>query len=134
MFVYLFFFLAKLSLCADDDEQDDPFVKPAVISDFINARQMRNVTFSGRKGLAPIICQYFTKPIVDLLQSLQPAVLELRAMHFKSFDGIIVKGQARGIALFPDLTINECNFDEGNIHAIQINGPQIYDEDDESAE
>jgi hypothetical protein len=44
-------------------------------------------------------------------------------MYFQSFDGMVVKGEARGMAKFADLFIVDCTFNEGNQHAIHILGP-----------
>lgn len=104
------------------DEIDIPLA-PAILSDFITARQVRNLTMSGKKELAPINGRFFTKPLVTLLQSLQPTVLQFRSMMFQSFDGMIIKGEARGFAKFADIMIYDCNFEGGNQHAIHIEGP-----------
>ncbi|KAK8860483.1 hypothetical protein M9Y10_012148 [Tritrichomonas musculus] len=106
-------------------------LNPAILSDFITAHQIRNLTMSGKKELAPINGRFFTKPLVTLLQSLQPTVLQFRSMMFQSFDGMVIKGEARGFARFADVMIYDCNFNEGNQHAIHIEGPS---QDSESME
>ncbi|OHT01304.1 hypothetical protein TRFO_31889 [Tritrichomonas foetus] len=78
---------------------------------------------SGKKELAPINGRFFRKPLVNLLQSLQPTVLQFRSMMFQSFDGMVIKGEARGFAKFADILIYDCNFHGGNQHAIHIQGP-----------
>ena len=109
---------------ADDVVNDgDIPLNPAILSDFITAHQIRNLTMSGKKELAPINGRFFTKPLVTLLQSLQPTVLQFRSMMFQSFDGMVIKGEARGFARFADVMIYDCNFNEGNQHAIHIEGP-----------
>lgn len=98
--------------------------EPAYLSDFINSRQLRNLTVSGKKELKPIIGQYFFKPLVELTQSLNPTILQLHNMYFKSFDGIVINGEARGIARFADLIVYGSTFIDGNSNAIKIHGPE----------
>jgi hypothetical protein len=114
-------FIAALSLT--EEEQDDLILKPAHLSDFITARQVRNLTVSGQKELAPIYGRYFRKPLIELLQSTQPHALQLRSMYFQSFDGMVIKGEARGMARFANIVVYDCTFNEGNQHAIHILGP-----------
>ncbi|OHT00628.1 hypothetical protein TRFO_32651 [Tritrichomonas foetus] len=71
----------------------------------------------------PISSQYFTKPMFNLLQSLQPTFLTLRTLTFTNFDGMLVNGDARGLAKFADVFIYDCNFKDGNTNMISINGP-----------
>ena len=78
---------------------------------------------SGKKELAPINGRFFRKPLVNLMQSLQPTTLQFRSMMFQSFDGMVIKGQARGFAKFADILVYDCNFQGGNQHAIHIEGP-----------
>jgi hypothetical protein len=115
--------LASLSYCLSEEEQDELILTPAHLSDFITARQVRNLTVSGKKELAPINGRYWKKPLVELLQSQSPTVLQLRSMYFQSFDGMVIKGEARGIAKFADIVVYDCTFNEANQQAIHIMGP-----------
>ena len=115
------FFALVVSLT--EEEQDELILTPAHLSDFVTARQLRNLTVSGKKDLGKIYGQYFRKPMFELLQSTQPTLLQIRQMYFQGFDGMIVKGVARGTAKFADVYIYDCTFNEGNQHAIHIHGP-----------
>jgi hypothetical protein len=115
--------LAASGYCLTEDEQDELILTPSHLSDFITARQVRNLTVSGKKELAPVYGRYFRKPLVELLQSQQPTVLQLRSMYFQSFDGMVIKGEARGIAKFADIVVYDCTFNEANQQAIHIMGP-----------
>jgi hypothetical protein len=115
--------LCVVAFSLTEEEQDELILKPDHLSDFIAARQVRNLTVSGKKEIAPIYGRYFRKPLIQLLQSTQPHLLHLRSMYFQSFDGIVVKGEARGMARFADLIVYDCTFNEANQHAIHIMGP-----------
>jgi hypothetical protein len=128
----LIFSLLACSMSLTEEEQDELILTPPHLSDFVAARQVRNLTLSGKKELAPIYGRYFRKPLIQLLQSTQPHVLQLRSMYFQSFDGMVIKGEARGMAKFADIIVYDCSFVEGNQHAIHILGPsqnQRYAED-----
>ena len=114
--------------CFSEEEQNELIFQPAFLSDFITARQFRNLTVSGKKEFAPINGRFFRKPLVNLMQSLQPTMLQLHTLHFQSFDGMILKGEAHGLANFPNILIHNCNFVGGNQHAIHIRGPEIFQE------
>jgi hypothetical protein len=117
------FLLAGIAKSLTEEEQDELILRPDHLSDFIAARQVRNLTVSGKKEIAPIYGKYFRKPLIQLLQSTQPHLLQLRSMYFQSFDGIVVRGDARGMARFADLVVYDCTFNEGNAQAIRISGP-----------
>ena len=119
----MLFLFAAAVFSLTEEEQDQLILTPAHLSDFITARQVRNLTVSGKKDIAPIYGKYFRKPLIQLLQSLQPTTLQLRSMYFQSFDGMIIKGEARGLAKFADILVYDCTFNEGNQHAIHIHGP-----------
>jgi hypothetical protein len=121
--MYLFAALLIPISSLTEEEQDEIILKPANLSDFITARQVRNLTVSGKKELAPIYGRYFRKPLIELLQSTQPHALQIRSMYFQSFDGMVIKGEARGMARFADIVVYDCTFNEGNQHAIHIIGP-----------
>jgi hypothetical protein len=87
--------MLALSSALTQEEEDELSVRPPHPYDFITARQVRNLTVSGDKELAPIYGRYFRKPLVELLQSTQPRALQLRSMYFRSFDGLIIKEEAR---------------------------------------
>jgi hypothetical protein len=131
-FEMLLALLLSSSASFSEEEQDELILTPPHLSDFVAARQVRNLTLSGKKELAPIYGRYFRKPLIQLLQSTQPHVLQLRSMYFQSFDGMVIKGEARGMAKFADIIVYDCSFVEGNQHAIHILGPsqnQRYAED-----
>jgi hypothetical protein len=111
------------SFSLTEEEQDELILTPTHLSDFIAARQVRNLTVSGKKELAPIYGRYFRKPLVELVQSTLPHALHLRSMYFQSFDGLILKGEARGMTRFADILLYDCTFNEGNSAAIHIIGP-----------
>lgn len=131
----LFVLFLVFSRCDDIDldEEKDQMIQPAVLSDFITSRQTRNITMSGKKELTPIIGQYFRKPLVELVQSIQPTVLSFRSMYFKSFDGILIKGEARGFARFASISMYNCDYHDANAQAIYLSGsssPGEYDDAD----
>ena len=145
----LFFLLASKVFCeesqpekvlqpvadADDDEQeedeDKSLLDPPILSDFITARQSRNLTVKGQKELEPIVGRYFRKPLVNLLQGVQPSILNFRRLFFTNFDGIILKGESNCLAKFPDIVIVDCTFKYANQHPIQINGPSPFGEQEQ---
>jgi len=125
-------FLSFLLLLCSSNEGIDPnaeILKPATLSDFITARQSRNISLNGKKELEPIYGRYFRKPLVNLLQSVNPSVLNFRRLFFTNFDGIILKGESNCLAKFPDIMIFDCTFSEANQHPIHINGPSQKDEE-----
>jgi hypothetical protein len=125
MIVLSIFLAASFSLT--EEEQDELILTPPHLSDFIGARQVRNLTVSGKKELAPIYGRYFRKPLIQLLQSTQPHILHLRSMYFQSFDGIVIKGKARGIMPFADIIVSDCTFTGSNAPALDITGPSLPD-------
>lgn len=139
MFIYLSFF-ATFSLSIDqsapesDEELQDSenLMKPSILSDFLTARQSRNITMHGKKENGIINGQFFRKPLVNLLQSAQPCVINLRQMYFESFDGIILKGEGVGLARFPDIVLRECSFNKHNQHPIHVHGSSTSDAFDEA--
>jgi hypothetical protein len=115
--------LAAFGFSLSAEEQDELILTPSHLSDFITARQVRNLTVSGKKELAPVYGRYFRKPLIELLESQKPQVLQLRSMYFQSFDGMVIKGEARGIAKFADIVVYDCTFNEANQQAIHLIGP-----------
>ena len=113
--------------CFSEAEQVELVANPAFLSDFITARQFRNLTVSGKKEIAPIDGRFFRKPLINLMQSLQPNTLELHSLCFNRFDGMVLKGEARGMAKFPSVLIQDCKFVGGNTDAIYIRGPEVFE-------
>ena len=114
----------------DDDAEDEigkKLMQPPILSDFLTARQSRNITMHGKKEKGIINGQYFRKPLVNLLQGTHPCVINLRQMYFTSFDGIILKGEGIGFSRFPDIVINDCSFVKHNQHPIHVHGPSAND-------
>ena len=107
----------------DEEDEDDSLYNPPLLSDFITARQSRNLTVNGKNALKPIVGRYFRKPLVNLLQGVQPSLINFRKLFFTNFDGIILKGESNCLAKFPDIMIVDCTFKAANQHPIQINGP-----------
>ncbi|KAK8894750.1 hypothetical protein M9Y10_023187 [Tritrichomonas musculus] len=113
------------SITESDPEIDTVFFKAPILSDFVNSRQLRNLTISGQNELTPIFGQYFTKTMFNLLPSLNPTYLTFRSMYFTKFDGMLINGESKGLAKFADLYIYDCNFIEGNSNIMNIQGPDI---------
>lgn len=107
----------------DEEDEDNSLYNPPLLSDFITARQSRNLTVSGKNAVKPIVGRYFRKPLVNLLQGVQPSMINFRKLFFTNFDGIILKGESNCLAKFPDIMIVDCTFKAANQHPIQINGP-----------
>ena len=115
----------------DDEDEDNSLYNPPLLSDFITARQSRNLTVNGKNALKPIVGRYFRKPLVNLLQGVQPSMINFRKLFFTNFDGIILKGESNCLAKFPDIMIVDCTFKAANQHPIQINGPAPAGEQDQ---
>ncbi|EAY07459.1 hypothetical protein TVAG_499450 [Trichomonas vaginalis G3] len=134
MFVLFFLFTKNIRSEEQSNEtevnydNDKSLFQPPVLSDFITARQSRNLTVKGQKELEPIVGRYFRKPLVNLLQGVQPSVLNFRRLYFTNFDGMILKGESNCLAKFPDIMIVDCTFKAANQHPIHINGPAYKDE------
>ena len=119
----LIYYLIIQCFSNENINYDTEILKPSILSDFITARQSRNISLNGKKEIEPIYGKFFRKPLVNLLQSIQPSVLNFRRLFFTNFDGIILKGEANCLAKFPDIMIYDCTFTEANQHPIHINGP-----------
>lgn len=139
MFVFFLLF-AKNVYCEEqaktdeeNTENDKSLLDPPVLSDFITARQSRNLTIKGQKEVEPIVGRYFRKPLVNLLQGVQPSILNLRRLFFTNFDGMILKGESNCLAKFPDIMIVDCTFKAANQHPIHINGPSYKDFEPDAA-
>ena len=117
------FATSAFSITEDDPEIDTVFFKAPVLSDFVNSRQLRNLTISGQNEITPIFGQYFTKTMFNLLPSLSPTFLTFRSMYFTKFDGMLFNGESKGLAKFADLYIYDCNFVDGNSNIMSIQGP-----------
>lgn len=120
-------FFATLANCHLEEEQEEDesrLYSPPVLSDFLTARQQRNITLTGKKELEPINGRYFRKPLVNLIQSGAPSYISFRRLFFDSFDGIILKGESNCLAKFPDIVITDSTFSKSNQHPIHINGPR----------
>lgn len=130
MFLALLFTFA---FSLTQEETDQAILTPAFLSDFVNARQIRNLTITSQNEMAYINGQYFVKPVFDLLSSLQPTYLVLNQLSFHSFDGKIFNGEAHGLAKFADLLVYDCEFKNGFSSVATIKGPDaesIKDDDD----
>ena len=131
LFCFFSLILFTFSITEEDPEIEEILYKPAFLSDFINSRQLRNITLSGKSDLMPISSTYFYKPLFELQQSLQPTFFTLRTLTFKNFDGMLLNGESRGLAKFPDVFIYDCNFKDGTSGLINIQGPSVPSYDSE---
>ena len=122
MILALFFAVNAFSL--NQEEMDNAMLTPAFLSDFVNARQIRNLTISAQNEMASINGQYFIKPVFDLLSTLQPTYLVLNQLSFHSFDGKIINGESHGLAKFADLHVYDCEFKNGFSTVATIKGPE----------
>ena len=118
---FALFITATIALT--QDEMDQAILTPAFLSDFVNARQIRNLTITAQNQMASINGRYFTKPVFDLLSSLQPTYLVLNQLSFHSFDGKIINGESHGLAKFADVLVYECEFKNGFSSVATIKGP-----------
>lgn len=119
--------LALLLSCGTAATKEE-LIHPAVLSDFISSRQSRNISLTGQNDLRPLIGQYYRRPLVNLLQAYNPTVLNFRNIFFRNFDGIVLKGEPRALARYPDINIKDCHFYNANVHPIHIDSPNL-DED-----
>lgn len=129
MFLWLLF---ASSFSLTQDEMDQVILKPAFLSDFVNARQIRNLTITSQNEMASINGRYFVKPVFDLLSSIQPTYLVLNQLSFHSFDGKIINGESHGLAKFADVLIYECEFKNGFSSVATVKGPNVDSSHDDT--
>ena len=71
--------------------------------------------------------RYFTKPLFELLQTLQPTYFEVRSLFFKNLDGMLIYGHGRGLAKFADVSMMDCEISEGNANVVTIKRSDVAD-------
>ena len=121
MILLNFLILSVFSLT--QEEMDTAILSPAFLSDFVNARQIRNLTLTSQNQMVSVNGQYFIKPVFDLLSTLQPTYLSINQIRFHSFDGKIINGESHGLAKFADVYISECEFLNGFSSVATVKGP-----------
>lgn len=123
IFLVLFFIPSVYSITEDDPNIDKIFFQPQILSDFVNAKQLRNLTISGQNEITPVNGAYFTKIMFDLMPSLNPTMLTFQSMFFTNFDGLLFNGESKSLAKFADLFIYDCSFTHGRAQIMTIHGP-----------
>ena len=125
MISLLLFFIPRIySVTQDDPEIDTLFLEPQIISDFVNSKQLRNLTITGDNELTPINGRYFTKIMFDLWPTLSPTFLSFQSVAFVNFDGLLFNGESKGMAKFADLFLYDCSFTDGSTSIMNIRGPK----------
>ena len=122
MFSFLFALLPA-SFGLSQQEIDKLALTPSYLSDFVNARQLRNLTIAGANDLSTVSSMYFTKTMFNLIPTLNPTYFELRSLIFNKFDGMIINGKSHGLSKVADVFIYNCQFNEGSAGVIDIQGP-----------
>lgn len=121
----LFPFLLTATFSLSQEEMDNAILTPPFLSDFVNARQIRNLTITSTTDTkAAISGLFYTKPFFTLSPSLQPTYLVLTQLEFHSFDGKIISGESNGIARLADIRIYDCVFRDGFSSVMSVKGPK----------